>query len=145
MLMLFQPAFSYELHVNCGGDSLNSRDYGFPFGADTGFSGGETYRTQQAHLMIDTIDRMLYCTGRKGCFAYSFPVTPGWYILRLGFSETILHATGQRVLSVICEGDTILKDLDILTHRRGFYPVVFAKAVEVIDPQIDIEFAASDS
>ena len=143
--LLFQTAPAYEQHINCGGSYYDSYDYGFAFQSDNGYSGGEVYSTIQAFLMIDTNDGLLYCTGRTGHFSYSFPLTSGWYILRLGFSETQVHAAGTRVFHVVCEGDTILGDLDLLTHRRGFYPVVFAKAVEVTDGQINIEFVPSDS
>lgn len=73
-----------------------------------------------------TADPALYKTHRFGNFTYSIPVVEGGrYTITLHFAETwfsspeSLGGVGSRVFDVYCNGQTLLKDFDILKDTGG--------------------------
>lgn len=68
-------------------------------------------------------DPDLFNVGRFGNFHYAIPVPPGRYSLTLFFAETWFHEPGQRVFDVSCNGDMLIRRLDIF-QQVGFSHVL---------------------
>ncbi len=105
--------------VNAGGAAAGS------FGADAGFSGGNTYATTAA---IDTAlvpapvpPAAVFQTERYGEFTYTFANrTPGTaQAVTLYFAETYWTAAGQRTFNVAVNGATVLTAFDIFAAAGG--------------------------
>ena len=135
----------YHYYINAGGP-----DYTDPRGniwrADDGF-----YNTGNAYTTTNTISGTdmipLYQTERWDDtntpeMVYSFPVTPGSYVVRLHFAEVfdINSTIGSRIFDVNIEGEPTLTDYDIV-ERAGFRTAVVEELfVPVLDNSLDIEF-----
>ena len=75
---------------------------------------------------------------------YQFTVPNGTYLVRLHFAETYegISKAGERVFSVKINGQTVLKDLDVLKEAGGFGKALVKEApgVAVKDGKLKIEF-----
>jgi hypothetical protein len=83
-------------------------------------------RSTQKVPIEGTADPALYISHRFGNFTYSIPVVQGSrYTITLHFAETwfsspdSLGGVGSRVFDVYCNGQTLLKDFDILKASGG--------------------------
>lgn len=97
--------------------------------ADRYFLGGSV--TRYTAEVEGTDDPKLYTTERWGRFSYALPVAPGTYALRLRFSERSFGlpnfsmpgneqgGIGSRVFDIYCNGQLLLKDLDIFSASGG--------------------------
>jgi hypothetical protein len=93
------------------------------------FLGGRVVR--RATVVQNSDDPGLYTTERWGYFTYAIPVAPGSYSLRLLFSEQNFGlinfglspndraGAGNRVFDVYCNGQVLLKGLDIYKVAGG--------------------------
>ena len=86
----------------------------------------------------------LYLTERWGMSAYQFTVPNGTYLVRLHFAETYegISKAGERIFTVKVNGQTVLKDLDVLKEAGGFGKALVkdVPAVAVKDGKLKIEF-----
>jgi len=128
------------LALNAGGDTYKSANDVLYFGDEsTGYvSGGNKYSTTSA--ISGTDDDVIYQTERYGNFSYNIPVTNGFYNVILKFAEIYWDNQNYRVFNVIAEGQTIIKNFDILfrTMKNTAYDVVVP--VEVEDGSLNINF-----
>jgi hypothetical protein len=82
----------------------------------------------------DTLLAELYREERYGHFSYAVPVPPGTYTVNLHFAETFFfpfaamtgcRGPGCRVFDVTCNGEVLLRDLDVFQAAGGaFRPLV---------------------
>lgn len=109
------------IRINSGGSQYMDSN-GIMWAADSHYVGGDVYYNNT--LTINgTPDQILYRRERYGAegFGYAIPVANGTYTLELHFAEIWWGVsrrqtednTGQRVFSVLAEGQPILMDLDI--------------------------------
>jgi hypothetical protein len=67
-----------------------------------------------------TADAGLYQTDRVGHFTYSIPVVEGsHYTVRLHFAEPWFSQADSRIFDVYCNGQTLLRNFDILKEAGG--------------------------
>ncbi len=92
-----------------------------PFLADTDFSGGSVYSTSNpidSSSVTNPAPQVVYQTERwSGTnFTYTVPgLVPGaTYSVRLHFAENYFQTVGQRLFNVAINGQTVLKNFDIL-------------------------------
>jgi hypothetical protein len=113
---LLPPGSFAPIRVNAGGpayiDSSNRS-----WSADTGFSGGWTYRKNVA--IAGTTDPALYQTLRYGATAYQFSAPNGTYVVNLKFAEIYFGSRGKRVFNVAINGQTVLLNFDVVAQAGG--------------------------
>jgi hypothetical protein len=92
---------------------------------DTYFSGGSAVQSAVQHIWR-TQDPIIYRTSRQGDFSYNIPLKPGTYDLRLHFAETVYGpentgggGEGSRTMTVTANGETLLRDFDVLADAGG--------------------------
>lgn len=97
--------------------------------ADRYFLGGRVER--RAAIVQGTEDPGLYTSERWGHFSYAIPVTAGIHTVRLLFAEQNFGSTdfglagdeppgpGNRMFDVYCNGETLLRGLDIFKEAGG--------------------------
>jgi Tol biopolymer transport system component/fibronectin type 3 domain-containing protein len=115
-----QPPVTPVWTVDAGGGAAES------FQADTGFTGGQTYRTS---ALINTAGvsnpapRAVYQTERYGNFSYTASgLTAGAsYTVRLHFAEIYWTAAGKRVFNVAINGQQVLGNFDIFQDAGGAF------------------------
>lgn len=109
------------IRILCGSTRSGVRDReGHLWGADTFFTGGvESSIGDQP--VYRTRDSFLFQTARTGEFSYKIPLKPGVYEMRLYFADqsyspgTALEGgESTRVFNVIANGETLLRDFDIM-------------------------------
>ena len=96
---------------------------------DTYFLNGRL--ASQTHPLLDPADPDLFSRERYGNFNYAIPVdTRGRYTLVLHFAEFYFGSgapgngtTGSRIFKVMCNGETLLDNFDILKEAGTFHEV----------------------
>ena len=123
--------------VNCGGPQYTDST-GVIYTADTMYSGG--YLGTTAATTSGTVDDALYQTERYGNFSYNVPVANGNYSVTLRFSEIYWTAPGQRLFSVVINGQKVISNLDLYARvgKNAAYDVVIP--VSVTNGAISINF-----
>jgi hypothetical protein len=108
--------------VNCGGPAFSGAD-GIGYGADAGFSAGNTYSTTDA--ISGTNNGTLYQSSRwyPGSFTYKKPLTNGTYNVTLKLAEIYFTSAGSRKFNVLIEGVQKLTNFDI--YARAGHDVAF--------------------
>jgi hypothetical protein len=73
-----------------------------------------------------TANPELYRVERYGNFSYAIPVAPGRYTVTLRFAERYFGAAnsvgggaGSRIFHVFCNGESMLKNLDVFKEAGG--------------------------
>jgi hypothetical protein len=114
---------------------------------DQYFAGGR--QSTRIVPLGETQDPDLYRSQRFGHFTYSIPVvSPGRYTVTLHFVENWfgqlnVGGVGSRVFDVYCNGNTLLKDFDILRETGGSSgPVikVFRNVIPSPQGKLDLSF-----
>jgi hypothetical protein len=112
---------------------------GHTWAADTAFTGGSSYHTDNS--IANTDDRAIYQNWRYGDFSYTVPVPDGNYTLKLHFAEIQQAGPGQRMFDVLEDGKPLLNGFDISAQAGGAYTAVDqAFPVTVANGQIMIQF-----
>jgi hypothetical protein len=127
--------------LNAGGDTYLSSISGIEYINDstTGWlSGGRTYST--TNVIENTEDDELYQTERYGDFSYAIPLANGSYDLVFKFAEIYWDNPGSRIFNVEMEGETIIRELDLIfrTDKYTAYDVVMP--LELTDGELNIDF-----
>jgi Malectin domain len=91
---------------------------------DCYFKGGQT--VERVGPVTGTAKPELYRVERYGNFSYAIPVAPGRYTVMLRFAEryfgtanSIDGGPGARVFNVFCNGEALLKNLDVFKEAGG--------------------------
>jgi hypothetical protein len=126
------------LRLNSGGAAYTGGD-GRVWGADAGFTGGNTYFNPSI-AVANTIDQTLYQSERFGNFAYSLSVPNGAYTVTLKFAEIYWSAAGSRVFNVSINGQSVLTNFDILANTAPRTALDRAFTVSVTTGSININF-----
>ncbi|MBU1700050.1 MAG: CotH kinase family protein [Candidatus Eisenbacteria bacterium] len=137
---------TFEIAVNCGGDSLAGGS-GRTFLADQpwdgvswGYVGG--YSAGSWNPIGGAPDSILYRTVRSSNFAfdYYFNVPNGLYEVTLHFSDVINHWYGMSAMRLECEGVALLTGFDIFEFVERCYALDTRFLVEVTDELMNINF-----
>jgi hypothetical protein len=91
---------------------------------DCYFKGGQT--VERVGAVMGTASPELYRVERYGNFSYAIPVAPGRYTVTLRFAERYFGTAnsmgsgpGSRVFHVFCNGEALLKNLDVFKEAGG--------------------------
>jgi hypothetical protein len=91
---------------------------------DCYFKGGQT--VERVGAVTGTANPELYRVERYGNFSYAIPVAPGRYTVTLRFAERYFGTAnsmgggaGSRVFHVFCNGEALLKNLDVFKEAGG--------------------------
>ena len=131
--------------VNAGGGAYTD-GAGNVWAPDTSFFNvGNSYSVSSP--IAGTNDDGLYQTERwdplpNPEMVYSFPLQPGGYVVRLHFAEIFNSITGpgQRVFSVLLEGQPVLNNFDIYAEAGPLTALVKQFNVSVVDGSLQIQF-----
>ena len=114
-----------EVHILAGSSRKYVDHAGKLWNPDTFFSGGNAVQSAVQHIWR-TQDPIIYRSNRQGDFSYNIPLKPGTYELRLHFAETIYGpentgggGEGSRTMTVTANGETLLRDFDVLADAGG--------------------------
>jgi hypothetical protein len=120
--------------------------------ADDYYRGG--HRTYHRKPVAGTGDKGLYASERFGHFSYAVPVDAGTYTVNLYLAETFFGpdnpgggGIGNRVFNVFCNGNTLLRNFDMLSEGeenramvrsfRGLQPNAQGKIVLTFEPVVN--------
>jgi hypothetical protein len=120
--------------------------------ADDYYRGG--HRTYHRKPVAGTGDKGLYASERFGHFSYAIPVDTGSYTVNLYLAETFFGpdnpgggGIGNRVFNVFCNGNTLLRNFDLLREGeedramvrsfRGLQPNAEGKIVLTFEPVVN--------
>jgi len=127
-----------ELLVNAGGPAYTD-PLGRAWSADSGFSGGNTYSV--ASSIQGTSTPGLYQDERYGAMQYQFLVPYGAYTVNLKFAELYYTSPGQRIFTVVINGQIVLANFDIVAAAgSGLTAVDRQIPVNATNGQITIQF-----
>lgn len=141
--------------INTGGPAVTVS--GRAFAADTGATGGKSYRNPSVTAIAGTTDDALYLDERSattglGSFTYAFPAgVPGDHVVTLHFAELYHGApgggpggAGRRVFSVNAEGGTPeVAGLDLFATVGAATATTRTFTVPVTDGRLDLAFTAT--
>lgn len=110
---------------------LNYRDQaGNNWSSDNFYVGGALF--DASIPAAGTLDPEMFRAERIGNFHYAIPVPPGRYTVTLYFAETWFRKPGQRIFDVTCNGQTLIRRLDIF-EQAGFSRV-YSKTFHGLEP-----------
>jgi hypothetical protein len=93
-----------------------------------------------------TDDPELFKNFRRGAFSYFVPLDDGDYTVALGFLEPDKDKQiGERVFDVVANGETKLKNLDVLKAAKGEYRTVVTESftTQVTNGYLKLDFTPS--
>ena len=104
--------------LNCGSFQFEEAP-GVFWMEDAFFTGGISFNIGNAPI-AGTDNDALYQSERWGDLTYSIPVETGrTYEIVMHFAELFHTTAGQRIFDVVLEGETVLKDLDLVAELGG--------------------------
>ncbi len=134
------------LQIDAGGGVVGS------WVADEDFSGGTA--TGTGHLIdtshvVDPAPEVVYQSNRYGPMTYTLPgLSPGaQYIVNLHFAETYWTQPGQRLFNVSINGNTVLRNYDMIAASGGIYIATMQSFVAKADNSgnITIQFTVGSA
>ncbi len=138
------PTGAAAYRINVGGGAYTDT-LGNEWSADQNFNTGSTFTNNTA--IGGTNDDTLYQSerwdgGSAPELIYSLPVANGSYDVRLHFAEIYngITAPGQRVFSILLEGQPAISNYDIFAAAGYLTADVLSLPVTVSDGNLDIEF-----
>lgn len=150
MLAIGSPANSQVVRVNAGGAAYTdiggrvwSADQSYTAG-NWGYIGGDI--TETTDPIANTDDDLLYQKHRysETTFSYQFDVSDGFYNVRLFFVEPWWTESGERIVTVSLECNTVIDDWDIYAEVGHDYATSRTFTVEVADGQLNINFSSQE-
>ncbi len=143
-----------EVHVLAGSTRKYVDHAGKVWDPDVYFSGGSAVSGNVQHIWR-TLDPIIYRNSRQGDFAYSIPLKPGIYELRLHFAENQYGpesesggGEGSRTMTVTANGQSLLRDFDVLADAgdgRTAEVKVFPDISPGSDGQLHLNFTSGKS
>ncbi|BAY23427.1 hypothetical protein NIES2100_31920 [Calothrix sp. NIES-2100] len=130
------------IRINAGGDTYTDIS-GNVWAKDAYFTTSDTSATNKP--ISGSSDPLLYQTERSGKeFSYNIPISSsGTYTVNLDFAEIFWSSPGQRVFDVNIEGESVIKNLDILAQAGVNTALRKSVDVQVTDGTLNIDFLAS--
>lgn len=138
----------YETRVNCGDASYVDVE-GRLWQADQQYTpGGWGYIERASSIyttsatIAGTRDQTIYQSERFSMAGYAFDVPAGYYEVTLKFAEIFREydRPGQRIFSVIIEGQQVITDLDLFAEVGSNRAYDRTFALPVSDGQLNIDF-----
>lgn len=143
-----------EVHLLAGSTRKYVDHAGKLWSPDTFFSGGAAVASSVQHISR-TQDPIIYRNSRQGDFAYSIPLKPGTYELRLHFAESFYGpenngggGEGSRTMTITLNGEPLLHDFDVLADAGGERTAevkVFHDISPASDGQLHLSFFSGKS
>jgi hypothetical protein len=136
------------VRILCGAKTPYTDRCGNVWAADQHFAGGESIVTTETieDASPTPDDQTLYQNGRAGKdFAYSIPLSPGLYAVRLKFAEPKHPWMFERSFNVNINGQCMLTDFDIVHAAKGPRRAMersFRNVVPNADGKIVLHFTA---
>lgn len=127
--------------VNSGGGAFTDSD-GVAHKADYSYSGGSSTVTTSS--ISNTVNDVLYQSGRFGNFSYNIPLPNGNYTVTLRFADWA-KTTGQRIFDVKAEGAVVVNDLDIYARVGSYSALELKVPVTVADGVLNLAFVPTSS
>jgi len=141
-----------EVRILAGAGRSYGDRAGKMWSPDAYFSGGKALRTPVQHIWR-TQDSSIYRSSRQGDFRYDIPLKAGLYELRLLFAETFYGpedvgggGEGSRVMTVVANGKTLLRDFDVVLDAGGSRTAdvkVFTGIAPAGDGQLHLSFSSA--
>lgn len=135
------PAVQTVVRIKAGAATPWKDSQGNVWGADQGFSGGDT--DERPDLSItNTTEPGIYLSEHYGMDSFSTPLANGKYLVKLHFAETFegIEGPGQRVFSFNVQGQEF-KNFDVWDKAGGpFKAYVVSVPVEITDGKLTITF-----
>src|SRR5205085_1257746 len=122
-LSVVSPGGFIPIRINANGP-VYSDSAGQVWSADSNYT-GSTGAASTSVTILNTADQTLYRTWRVGGLSapwltYTFPSIPaGNYAVRLKLEENIPNGSGQRIMKVNINGQTVLSNYDIYAAAGG--------------------------
>jgi hypothetical protein len=116
------PAGGTVVRILCGARRPYTDRNGNTWSADRLYSGGKAMSSKSAVAAATPTlaDQALYQHGRTGNdFAYSIPLPPGLYSLRLKLAEPLFEHAFERPFNLSINGRQVLTNLDVCHAARG--------------------------
>lgn len=107
-----------------------------------GAIGGERISTLDRIYATDLVP--LYQHALNDLDAYQIDVPPGTYSLELGFCEIEHESSGQRIVSVMSNGETIIDGVDPFASAGRREPVVLSTDIDIESGGLTLEFEAEN-
>jgi len=143
-----------EIRILAGASRKYVDHAGKMWSPDSYYSGGTAVPSATQHIWR-TQDPIIYRTSRQGDFTYNIPLKRGTYELRLHFSENFYGpensgggGEGNRLLTVAANGQTLLRDFDVLADSGGDRTAdvkVFPEISPAADGQLRLAFSSAKS
>lgn len=130
--------------INVGGPAYSAYN-GVTYIADRYFVGGQISDwTWDIADVVNTKDDPVYLDERWGDFKYEIPMANGAYDVVLQFSEMNWNGVGERKITSVVEGVTMLRDFDIYqTVGNGSALDISFGNIQVRDGSLTIQMTAS--
>jgi len=123
---------------NAGGEDYVATS-GLTYYIDRNNVGGTTSNSN--HSIATTDDDVLYQSSRRGNHHYLFPLTNGFYQVKLHFADTSSTTVGQKFFDVEIEGDLVLDNFDIFAETGAIDTAIVKEFdIEVVDSELKIQF-----
>jgi len=141
--------------VNAGGPELASADGGIDWAADTAANPSDQHNQtgRESRYATSTVDATVppgtpvavfesgrWTAGDSEPLAWTFPVAPGTYEVRLYFADSHSSLPGQRAFDVLLENRPVLTDYDIVAEAGSDIGTMKSFRVEVSDGALDVDF-----
>ncbi|RMD92597.1 MAG: glycosyl hydrolase family protein, partial [Calditrichaeota bacterium] len=116
--MKISSALTLPVRINVGGPQVGDflADSTWSFFQEYGAVGGNKTRRQSGSITAPANETAIYETACEGLTFYQVRVPRGYYDISLMFADAKNGNPGERVFDVIAEGDTILKNIDIIAE-----------------------------
>ena len=117
------PGRIHQVRITPHDAAVLTKD-GQEWSPDCYFKGGQT--VERVGAIAGTTNPELYRVERYGNFSYAIPVAPGRYTVTLRFAEryfgtanSVSGGAGSRIFHVFCNGEAMLKNLDVFKEAGG--------------------------
>ena len=137
------PTLAFPLRINVGGNALYNNKY-LPdqiWAADVEYGRMDGWIESTNADIIGTDEDLLYQTACNELVKYKIRVPAGIYSLDLLMSENKFSQQGSRIFSIVVEGNTIIKDLDLVKEAGQYHAYkIIVPNISVTDGILDIHF-----
>ena len=137
-----EPDGDFEWAINVGGEAYVGVD-GTRYAAEEFVSGGELGKLDE---VLGSQDPALYYTYREGAIRVDRPIANGVYDLVMHFAEPAEIAGGERLFDIAVNGESLVRELDVMVSRDGKIRSALTVAVpniEVSNERLIITFSAT--
>lgn len=134
---------SFPIRINVGGESIYDNKY-LPdqvWSPDVEYGRKDGWIENTSNDIIGTEEDLVYQVGCSEIVKYQIRVPAGLYSVELMMAESRLNQEGDRVYSIVVEGNQIVTDLDLIKEVGKYHAhQISVSEVVVNDGILDIHF-----